>query len=65
MIDCDDDNNDDDNRVSCKSRLWEAEGAMHNEDTRMMWRAETRNTIEARILKLRSARGGHHIYRLP
>jgi hypothetical protein len=38
--------------------MWEAKGATHDQDVRMMWRAETRNTIKARILELRSARGG-------
>ena len=61
MIDDDDDND----RALRRSKLREDEGAMQDRDVRMMRRAETRNAIEARILELRSARGGRHGDLLP
>ncbi len=56
---------DDDDRASRRSRLREAEVAMRGRDARMLRRAEARNAIEARILELRSARGGRHGDLLP
>ena len=60
-----DDNDDDHDCASCRSRLREAEWAMRDRDARMMRRAKTRNAIEARILELRSARGSRHGGLLP
>ena len=65
MINRNNDNNDDKDHALRWSRLWEDEGATRDQDTRMTWRAEMRNAIEARILELRSAHGGYHICRLP
>ena len=65
MIDCDNDINNNNDRALHRSWLWEAEGVTRDQDARMMWRAETRNTIDARILELRSACGGCHICRVP
>ncbi len=60
------DRHDDDNdRASRRSRLQEAEWAMHDRDAWMMRRAKTRNAIEARILELRSERGSCHGGLLP
>ncbi len=61
-VDRDEDDND---RASCRLRLREAGWAMRDWDAWMMRRAETRNAIEARILKLRLARGGRHGGLLP
>jgi hypothetical protein len=65
MINRNNDNNDDKDHALRWSRLWEDEGATRDQDTRMMWRAKTRNTIEARIFELRSVCGGRHIHRVP
>jgi tetratricopeptide (TPR) repeat protein len=55
----------DDDRASRRSRLREAEAAMLDRDATMIRRAEFRNGIEARVLELRSARGGRHGDLLP
>ncbi len=64
-IDHDDNDNNDNNCASRMSRLCKAEGATRDQDAWMMWRAETCNTIKARILELRLARSGCHICRVP
>ena len=61
-VDRDEDDND---RASCRLRLREAGWVMRDWDAWMMRRAETRNAIKARILKLRLARGGRHGGLLP
>ncbi|KAL3806626.1 hypothetical protein ACHAXA_010814 [Cyclostephanos tholiformis] len=55
----------DDDRASRRCWLRSAEEAMLDRDARMLRRADVRNGIEARVLELRSARGGRHGDLLP